>query len=257
MISSNSARAARALARRQEIRRWRPASKRRDITSISPDRMSMPLRLTASRERGRSIRTTSSSMRRRLRPFTMPCRTTRTCCCRPRPTARGAGTVNTSGVGDIFINSVIDWTTDAALTIDAYHSIDIAAVIHASGAGTLNLDDNDAGTNGSLDFTPTGQVWFVSLNGTATQGSLNINGPYTLVANLATLASDIAIDPAGDFALAETTTLQLMAPTPRRRFPRRLPDPSRGLATGSPISPSPMPRTAKSACFRRSESTAL
>jgi filamentous hemagglutinin family protein len=115
----------------------------------------------------------------------------------------GPGNVVAGGVGDIFINSAIDWSTDATLTIDAYHSININADIHARGAGTLNLDYDDEETNGSLDFTPLGHVDFVSETDTPTLGSLNINGtPYTLVADVAALASDIALNPAGDFALA-------------------------------------------------------
>jgi filamentous hemagglutinin family protein len=115
----------------------------------------------------------------------------------------GPGTVDTSGVGNIYINSGIKWATDAALTIDAYHSIVVGAVIHVNGAGTLNLDYNDEQTNGTLDFTPAGQIEFVNFHTDLTQGTLNINhATYTLAADIADLASDIALDPAGDFALA-------------------------------------------------------
>lgn len=115
----------------------------------------------------------------------------------------GPGIVTPSGAGNININSSMSWTTDATLTVDAYHSISVDATIHASGAGTLDLEYNDAGTNGTLNFARAGHVWFVSLNGTATEGILNINGTsYTLVANIAALASDIAINANGDYALA-------------------------------------------------------
>ena len=116
--------------------------------------------------------------------------------------ATGPGTVDTSGVGNILINSGIRWTTDAVLTIDAYHSIDINANVEVAGTGTLNLDYNDEATNGSLNFA-NGSVEFLGTHGLPTQGTLNINGThYTLAASIAALASDIASDSAGDFALA-------------------------------------------------------
>ena len=115
----------------------------------------------------------------------------------------GPGIVTPAGVGNINIESPLDWSTDATLTIDAYHSIFINSTIHASGAGTLNLDYDDEETNGSLNFTPNGHVQMVSRTGMPVQASLNVNGfAYTLVYNVATLASDIAINAAGNYALA-------------------------------------------------------
>ena len=115
----------------------------------------------------------------------------------------GPGIVVTSGAGNIDINSVIGWTTDASLTIDAYHNIDVGAEIVVRGAGTLNLDYNDEATDGTLQFMTGGHAVFLDYGSSPAPGSLNINGSsYTIVGNVASLGSAIALDPAGDFALA-------------------------------------------------------
>jgi filamentous hemagglutinin family protein len=116
---------------------------------------------------------------------------------------KGPGTVDTSGVGNINIFSNITWTTSASLTIDAYHSIDIGSKIIVRGPGTLNLFYNDEGTSGTLQFPTDGQIAFLQYGTSLTPASLNIQGhAYTIVGNIATLASDIATDAAGDYALA-------------------------------------------------------
>jgi filamentous hemagglutinin family protein len=115
----------------------------------------------------------------------------------------GPGTVDTSGVGNINIFSNIIWTTSASLTIDAYHSIDIASKIIVRGPGTLNLFYNDEGTSGTLQFPTDGQIEILQYGASLTPASLNIQGnAYTLVGNIATLAADIATNAAGDYALA-------------------------------------------------------
>jgi filamentous hemagglutinin family protein len=113
--------------------------------------------------------------------------------------ASGPGNPNSSGNGDIFIDSPISWSTTATLTLDAYHSIFIDAPVTVTGAGNLTMLTNDGGTGGDLSFDG-GNVIFKKLT-----GALMINGAnYTLVNSIAALSSDIAANPSGDYALAYT-----------------------------------------------------
>jgi len=89
--------------------------------------------------------------------------------------------------------------TTATLTLSSYHSILIDAPVSVAGKGRLMLLTNKEGTDGDLSFAD-GDVTFAKLN-----SALFINSArYTLVDNIATLASDIAGDPSGDFALANS-----------------------------------------------------
>jgi len=120
----------------------------------------------------------------------------------------GPGTTS-SGVGDIDIASTIGWKTNATLNLDAYHSINVLAPIKITGAGALALTDNDEATDGTLNISGSGRVIFSDVVAGVTQGALSIDGTsYTLVNNIATLASDIAANSngssaGGDFALAD------------------------------------------------------
>ena len=95
------------------------------------------------------------------------------------------------------VAAALSWHSAANLTLDAYHSIFVDAPIAATGRGSLTLLTNDGGTGGDPLFNG-GAVSFSSL---ADQLSIN-NTNYTLVANIAALASDIASSPSGNYALA-------------------------------------------------------
>ncbi len=98
-------------------------------------------------------------------------------------TATGAsGPGNTaSGQGDIIVSAPISWSSTNRLTLDAYHTLTIAAPITVAGAGGVVLHYNDAGTDGGYSFSTPGFT-AGSLTYTGTGGSLNINGnAYTLL----------------------------------------------------------------------------
>ncbi len=99
---------------------------------------------------------------------------------------------------DIDVNAPLSWSSTSTLTLDAYHSITFSKVTLVAGAGGLSFITNDGGTGGLLSFGTTGRAIFSNLAGT-----LTINGAaYTLVVDLATLASDIAANASGNYALA-------------------------------------------------------
>ena len=67
-----------------------------------------------------------------------------------------------------------------------------------TGTGAVTVTTNDGGKDGDLIFGDKGNVTFWDL-----ASSLIVNGnSYTLVGNIATLASDIASNPSGFYALA-------------------------------------------------------
>ncbi|HTV38249.1 MAG TPA: filamentous hemagglutinin N-terminal domain-containing protein, partial [Xanthobacteraceae bacterium] len=127
-----------------------------------------------------------------------------------------AGETNSSGNGDIDIESALSWSTNATLTLSAYNSINVYQNITISGAGTLVLTTNNqvggANTAGGLYFWQGASTSYTSAS---QNGKLTINGHnYTLLYALAnpgstgpdTGTNDIAgIDHAGDggyYALA-------------------------------------------------------
>jgi filamentous hemagglutinin family protein len=122
--------------------------------------------------------------------------------------ASGSGN-QTSGEGDINVDSALSWASTATLTLDSYHSININAPITILDAGGLTLLTNDnGGSGGALNFAYgptgfTGNVAFTDVVSGATQGSLAINGhSYTLENNIGGMESDISFNPGGYFALA-------------------------------------------------------
>lgn len=63
-----------------------------------------------------------------------------------------------SGDGDIFVNDAVSWSSDRALTLDAFHSIQINAAMSATGhrgrqGGRLILKIDDGGTGGDVTQT--------------------------------------------------------------------------------------------------------
>ncbi len=109
-------------------------------------------------------------------------------------------TIRTANVTrNIYIKGGFSWVSANRLTLDAHHSIAFERAVEVTGPGALTLTTNDGGTGGTLSFAPPGRIHFWDV-----ASSLVINGAsYTLVADLETLASDIAANPAGDYALAD------------------------------------------------------
>jgi hypothetical protein len=107
-------------------------------------------------------------------------------------TGTGALAAETS---DIDVNSTVTWTS--TLTLAAYHSRSVRPFPSAE-RGDLSFVTDDGGTGGALSFDTAGGASCPSVS-----SSLAINGTaYTLVGDLATLASDIASNPSGTYALA-------------------------------------------------------
>jgi len=106
----------------------------------------------------------------------------------------GEGTMD----GDIHVAAGFTWASANTLTLDAYHTIYIEQAVVDAGTGGLTLTTNDGGTDGQLTFQPTGSISFLG-----TSNALSIDGnTYTLANSVAALASDIASNPSGYFALA-------------------------------------------------------
>jgi hypothetical protein len=71
--------------------------------------------------------------------------------------------------------------------------------VAVTGTGGLTLITNDGGSGGTFSTGDKGRVSFANLSSAVT-----INGTaYTLIADIKTLAADIAANPAGDYALAD------------------------------------------------------
>ena len=110
--------------------------------------------------------------------------------------------VTTSGSGvqaeNIDVTGAFGWSNGSALSLDAYQSIAFSNAVSVTGEGGLSLTTNDGGSNGTLTFGQTGSASFQSLSSVLTIDKV----AYTLVNSIAGLASAIAANPAGNFALA-------------------------------------------------------
>src|ERR1700726_4301799 len=111
--------------------------------------------------------------------------------------ASGNATVTTTGQGvqahDIDIRSPVTWSSSSVLTLDARRSLTVDQPVSITGLSGLVVQ-----TGRMFSFGNKGNVTFANL-----ASSLTIDGAaYTLVGDVKTLASDIASDPGGDFALA-------------------------------------------------------
>ncbi|HEX4861979.1 MAG TPA: GLUG motif-containing protein [Rhizomicrobium sp.] len=99
---------------------------------------------------------------------------------------------------DIDVAAPLGWTSAQRLTLDAYRAITAERPITVMGTSALTLTTNDGGKGGTLSFSEKGGVTFWDLS-----SNLVINGStYTLVGDIATLASGIASNMSGNFALA-------------------------------------------------------
>jgi filamentous hemagglutinin family protein len=83
------------------------------------------------------------------------------------PYALTAGEFNTSGTGDIDVDSPIAWTTGAALTLSAYDNVVVNANITSTGGGAVTLHADNTGTG-------TGTVTFGTNNQVSTSGAVTI-----------------------------------------------------------------------------------
>jgi hypothetical protein len=101
---------------------------------------------------------------------------------------------------DIDVDQPLQWTSTARLTLDAQQSVTMKKQITIAGQGALTITTNDGGKNGEFIIVPEhGSVQFWDLS-----SSLIIDGQsYTLVDDVKTLASDIAVNPSGAYALAQ------------------------------------------------------
>ncbi|WP_443750099.1 YDG domain-containing protein [Asticcacaulis solisilvae] len=114
----------------------------------------------------------------------------------------GPGT-QSSGDGDIVINSGISWSSANTLTLDAYHAIAINAPLTVSGAGGVVLTTNDGGTGGDYGFGLQADGFHGAIDYTGSGGSLIINSqPYTLLYSMSDLQG--ISGGSGQYALAKS-----------------------------------------------------
>ena len=113
--------------------------------------------------------------------------------------ASGDLAVKTSGgAKNIVVKAGVSWTSTSRMTLDADQSVEIDKPVSVTGSGAVTITTNDGGSGGDLMFDGKGNIKFWD-----TGSSLVINGKsYTLVKDIATLASDIAANPSGFYALA-------------------------------------------------------
>jgi hypothetical protein len=110
--------------------------------------------------------------------------------------AGGDVTVNTgTGAVSIAVSAPVTWASTSRLTLNAGNVISIRAAVVVEGTGAMTLAPSGAG----LSFYPGGSIAFWD-----NASSLVISGhSYTLVSDIATLASDVQADPAGFYSLAK------------------------------------------------------
>ena len=117
--------------------------------------------------------------------------------------AAGNLTVTTTGTGgieaqDIEVNAAISWTSQSTLSLTAYRSVTIGKSVAANGASGVSIVTDNGGSGGTFSVGPKGRVTFLDLG-----SSLAINGVhYTLEDSISSLASAIAANPSGTYALA-------------------------------------------------------
>ena len=112
--------------------------------------------------------------------------------------------VTTTGSGvqadNIVVHAALAWSTSSAFSLDAQRSIEIERPVSVQALSALTLTTNGGSTRGrgTLSFGAKGNVAFANLS-----SSLTINGSeYTLVSTVKGLASAVANNPSGEYALA-------------------------------------------------------
>jgi hypothetical protein len=118
--------------------------------------------------------------------------------------ASGNVTVNTGTgslaqhVQNIVVSTAFNWASASSLTFDAYDSVTINQPVAVNGIGGVSLITNDGGSGGNLAFGSKGRLSFLG-----TANALTINSKaFTLENSVASLASAIAGNPSGNYALA-------------------------------------------------------
>lgn len=107
--------------------------------------------------------------------------------------------VSDSRAQDIIARYAFSWTSSHRLTLDSYRSITVDYAMTVAGPGAVTLTTNDGGTGGTFATQFPGRIDFWDLS-----SSFIVNGAnYTLVGDIATLASDITTNPSGRYALAK------------------------------------------------------
>jgi len=105
-----------------------------------------------------------------------------------------------SGATNIVVKDAFSWTSASRLTLDAIQSVEFDKPVSVAGTGAVTIATNDGGKNGDLLFDSKGNLAFWD-----TSSSLVINGnSYMLVGDIKTLAADIAANPSGSYALANS-----------------------------------------------------
>ena len=115
--------------------------------------------------------------------------------------ASGDVTVTTGGAGAdaIAITAPLTWASTSRLTLDSTGSVSIKAAVVSEGTGGVTIKPNDGGSGGDLNIYPGGSISFWD-----NSSSLIIaGGTYTLVSDIGTLASDLAVNVYGLYALAK------------------------------------------------------
>ena len=114
--------------------------------------------------------------------------------------ASGDVTVKTGSIArDIDIDQPLTWSSTSRLTLDAQHSVTVRKAVTVTGAGALTVTTNDGRRTGKFSIKSLGSIQFWDLS-----SSLVIDGnSYVLVADIKTLAANIAGNPSGFFALAK------------------------------------------------------
>jgi len=124
--------------------------------------------------------------------------------------------ISGSAAQDIEFAVNMTWSGSHALTLDSWRSISIGKIVDVTGTGNLALKTNDGGSGGDLTFPVDyrksgrrpypGRIHFWDLS-----SGLTINEQsYTLVNSLSTLASLIASQPSGRYALANTISADIL-----------------------------------------------
>jgi len=103
-----------------------------------------------------------------------------------------------NGAVNIQISASFSWVSATTLTLEAYGRVAFLAPVAVAGPGGLTVITNIGGNGGDLNIAKGGSLTFWDLG-----SSFVVNGDtYTLVGGIASLASDVILNPSGFYALA-------------------------------------------------------